>query len=65
MRKFLTFAVVSFSLVLATKAAQPPNVILILADDMCVGDVAVFNGGRNRTPNIDRLIGGGLWFDRA
>lgn len=54
------------SLLLCSAFAAPPsNVILILADDMCVGDVALFNGGRNRTPNIDKLIGEGLWFDRA
>ncbi len=46
-------------------AARPPNVILILADDMAVGDVAAFNGGRTRTPNIDRLIADGVWFNAA
>ena len=40
-------------------------VILILADDMAVGDVAAFNGGRNATPNIDRIIKEGVWFNAA
>lgn len=46
-------------------AATPPNVILILADDMAVGDLGAFNGGRTRTPALDRLMAEGLWFDRA
>jgi arylsulfatase A len=45
--------------------AAQPNVLLILADDMGVGDVATFNGGLNRTPNLDELIREGLWFERA
>jgi hypothetical protein len=40
--------------------AAPPNVILVLADDMAPGDIAAFNGGRSRTPNIDRLVRDGL-----
>lgn len=46
-----------FILSLSTLAAdeRPPNVILILADDMTIGDLASFNGGLSRTPNLDRL----------
>ncbi len=43
----------------------PPNVILILADDMATGDISAFNKGLTRTPNLDALIREGLWFDRA
>ena len=32
-----------------------PNVILILADDLAIGDLASQNGGVTRTPNLDRL----------
>ncbi|QDT11355.1 arylsulfatase [Stieleria marina] len=35
--------------------ADRPNVILILADDMGLGDLASANGGQSRTPNLDRL----------
>ncbi len=48
--------------------AQPsgnPNVILILADDMGYGDLAEFNGGLNRTPNLDRLIRESVYFTQA
>lgn len=32
---------------------------------MAVGDIAAFNGGKTRTPAIDRLIAEGVWFDAA
>ncbi|HBJ86887.1 MAG TPA: arylsulfatase [Verrucomicrobiales bacterium] len=57
--------IIALSLVLAHAFAEVPNVIVILADDMGAGDVAAFNGGRNRTPNIDKLVSEGLWFERA
>lgn len=49
----------------AAAGARVPNVILILADDLGVGDLAVFNGGRTRTPNLDRLVREGVWFNAA
>lgn len=42
-----------------------PNVILIIADDMALGDIGALNGGRSHTPNLDRLIADGVWFDRG
>jgi arylsulfatase A-like enzyme len=42
-----------------------PNVILILADDMGVGDLAKFNGGINKTPNMDNLLTQGVYFNQA
>ena len=38
---------------------RPPNVLLIVADDMGYGDFGAFSDGRVRTPNLDRLIGEG------
>ncbi len=46
-------------------ALTQPNVILILADDMAVGDLGALNGGITRTPNLDKLLKEGLWFDQA
>lgn len=46
-------------------AVTPPNVIVILADDMAIGDLSAFNGGLTRTPNLDRLISQGVWFNHA
>ncbi|GJM33590.1 MAG: arylsulfatase [Saprospiraceae bacterium] len=50
---------------LSAQANQPPNVILILADDMGLGDISLHNQGLNRTPNIDQLIQESAWFSRA
>ena len=55
----------ALALLTTASAAQPPNVIVILADDMAIGDIASFNKGITRTPTLDRLITEGLWFDRA
>ena len=38
-------------------AGRPPNIVLILADDMGYGDFSAFNGGLSSTPVLDRLIG--------
>ncbi len=43
------------------KSQAPPNIVLILADDMGYSDIGCY-GGEMRTPHIDRLAGGGLRF---
>lgn len=42
-----------------------PNVILILADDMGIGDISYFNDGMSKTPNIDKLIDQSVYFNKA
>jgi len=42
-------------------AADRPNIILIMADDMGFSDIGCY-GGEIATPNIDRLAAGGLRF---
>jgi arylsulfatase len=41
------------------RAAQRPNIVLILADDMGYSDVGCF-GGEIKTPNIDRIAAEGV-----
>lgn len=41
---------------------RPPNVIVILADDLGYGDVSAYGRTRVRTPNIDRLAASGVRF---
>jgi len=36
-------------------ADNPPNVILIVADDLGIGDIGVFGAERIKTPNLDAL----------
>src|SRR6266853_417744 len=39
----------------------PPNVVIVLADDMGFSDLVCY-GGEIRTPNLDALAAGGLRF---
>ena len=45
----------------AASADRPPNVVLILADDLGYGDVALNGRTQWATPNVDRLAKAGLW----
>ncbi|KAA0992613.1 sulfatase family protein [Dyadobacter aurulentus] len=44
----------------AAKEKSRPNVIIILTDDMGVGDIGAFGGRVAATPNIDKLAASGL-----
>ncbi len=47
-------------------AAEKPNIVFILADDLGIGDVRCFNpDGKIATPNMDRLAAGGMKFTDA
>ena len=43
-------------------AAGPPNVVLILADDLGYSDLGCFGAKDIRTPNLDRLAAQGTRF---
>lgn len=45
---------------LADATRNPPNLILILADDLGQGDLGVYGNDRIRTPNIDELARRGV-----
>jgi arylsulfatase A-like enzyme len=48
-------------LIVRSEAADRPNIIVILVDDMGYSDIGCY-GGEIQTPNIDRLARGGLQF---
>ncbi|KLU03784.1 Choline-sulfatase [Rhodopirellula islandica] len=48
-----------------TATSRQPNVILILADDLAIGDLAGGDGERTRTPNLDRFAKQSVQFSQA
>lgn len=46
----------------AESPARPPNIVLILADDLGWADLACYGNTFNETPNIDRLAAQGVRF---
>ena len=54
-------ALALFALANAALAANRPNIVLIMADDMGYSDIGCY-GGEIQTPNLDRLAAGGLRF---
>src|SRR6185503_5028248 len=60
----LTTLMIAASLVPAmAQAADKPNIIIMIADDVGYGDVGCFMGGGVRgapTPNLDRMANEGL-----
>ncbi|MBM3981992.1 MAG: hypothetical protein FJ304_17300 [Planctomycetes bacterium] len=60
-------AVWLLSLAPAISAAEKPNVVIVLADDLGYGDVSCYNPERGKipTPNIDALAKGGMRFTDA
>lgn len=49
----------------STSDAPPPNIVLLIADDLGWDDLGAYGHPTLRTPNIDRLAREGLRFDRA
>lgn len=47
------------------KKNQKPNVILIMADDMGIGDLSSLNNGLNNTPSLNTLKNESLFFKNA
>lgn len=66
MKKSLLFLSL-ICLIFSTRSfAQKPNIIYILADDLGIGDVSVYNTeGKIQTPNIDQLAQNGVKFTDA
>jgi arylsulfatase len=61
MTQILTFLLLLLTLPLA--AAERPNIILIMVDDMGFSDLG-YHGGEINTPNIDALAHGGVRFSQ-
>jgi arylsulfatase A-like enzyme len=44
---------------------RPPNIVFIYADDIGYGDLSCYGATRVKTPNLDKLAGGGLRLTNA
>ncbi len=60
--RFFPAALVAVSLTLA-QAAERPNIILVMVDDMGFSDLG-YHGGEIETPNLDALARGGVRFSQ-
>jgi arylsulfatase A-like enzyme len=49
----------------ALAAAEKPNFVFLLADDLGYSDLGCYGSSFHETPNIDRLAGEGLRFTQA
>jgi arylsulfatase A len=58
---FVLFAIVAFGAV-NTRAAAPPNIIVILADDLGYGDLSCFGQENFKTPRLDEMASQGMRF---
>ena len=61
-KHFISLALAAHVGLLASRAADRPNIILIYADDLGYGDVGCYGAAKVNTPNIDRLAKEGLKF---
>jgi len=60
------FFITYLGLIAGVGAAETPNIVVILADDMGIGDVSCLNKeSKIPTPNIDRLAARGIAFTDA
>ena len=61
MKSILTKILISISLSISICAAERPNIIVIMSDDMGISDIGCY-GSEIDTPRLDKLAGNGLRF---
>jgi arylsulfatase A-like enzyme len=61
----LLLALIALGVATPLPAAEQPNVILVLADDLGWGDLSCYGGKRVPTPHLDRMAKEGIRFTQA
>src|SRR4029453_9499955 len=61
----IVFSLLCFSCSVAEAQRRPPNIVVIVADDMGYADVGIHGSKDIPTPNIDALAKGGIRFTDA
>ncbi|MCH5375406.1 MAG: sulfatase-like hydrolase/transferase, partial [Planctomycetes bacterium] len=55
-------ALLGLATVVSCSAAEPPNVLLMLADDLGYGDLNCYGSPETNTPNLDKIASEGIRF---
>ncbi len=63
--RYAAAALVAACATLVARAAERPNVLFVIADDLGWGDLGCYGQQKIRTPRIDALAAGGMRFTRA
>lgn len=59
------FWILMFLGIHSLQAQQPPNIILILADDLGYEVLPAYGNNEHQTPSLDRMAAGGMVFENA
>ena len=60
----LQLAALVLAFVTSISGAEPPNILIFLADDLGFSDIGCY-GGEIQTPNLDHLAANGLRFTNS
>ncbi len=67
-RSFLKYSSAVFLVLFfacSSKQGQKPNIVIIYADDLGIGDVSCYQMGELRTPGMDRIANEGIRFENG
>jgi len=63
LRRNHLFILLALTVCVLNAVAQPPNIVLIVADDLGYGDLSSYGTTDLQTPHIDRLVHAGIRFN--
>lgn len=61
----MRFLLALLFLIVTAGAAEKPNIVLILVDDLGINDLHCYGRAEHHTPNVDRLAAQGMRFTDA